>query len=194
MELYYIKWSGSLFKQSGSALLKLTRRLTFKGVLLWIWKLLLTGHLPTHSLSVICLATVLWTRKGSPEPLPEVQEWSNRSWEKEIQKQKVKSTFTCVFMWVSVFVLFEWKPPSMESRWSLKTDGGACGTQMTNTSRLPLMWNPRVFGGGGECVQDNVACEWVCVCAGGADCPLLSKQQKCHPLLGGWCGHVGDFI
>ncbi len=31
-------------------------------------------------------------------------------------------------------------------------------------------------------------CVWVCVCAGGAECPLLSKQQKCHPLPGDWCG------
>ena len=37
-------------------------------------------HLPTHSIRLICLATVLCTRKGRPEPLPDVHEWSNRSW------------------------------------------------------------------------------------------------------------------
>lgn len=36
-------------------------------------------YTPTHSFSVICLATVLCTRKGSPEPLPDVHEWSSRS-------------------------------------------------------------------------------------------------------------------
>lgn len=36
-------------------------------------------HIPTHSTRLICRATVLWTRKGRPEPLPDVQEWSNRS-------------------------------------------------------------------------------------------------------------------
>lgn len=36
-------------------------------------------YVPTHSIRLICLATVLWTRKGRPEPLPDVHEWSNRS-------------------------------------------------------------------------------------------------------------------
>lgn len=35
--------------------------------------------LPTHSTRLICRATVLCTRKGRPEPLPDVQEWSSRS-------------------------------------------------------------------------------------------------------------------
>lgn len=35
--------------------------------------------LPTHSTRVICRATVLWTRKGSPEPLPVVQSSFSRS-------------------------------------------------------------------------------------------------------------------
>lgn len=35
--------------------------------------------LPTHSTSVICRATVRWTRKGSPEPLPVVQSSLSRS-------------------------------------------------------------------------------------------------------------------
>lgn len=37
-------------------------------------------YIPTHSIRLICLATVLWTRKGRPEPLPDVHEWSSRSW------------------------------------------------------------------------------------------------------------------
>lgn len=45
------------------------------------------------------------------------------------------------------------------------------------------------------------ACEWVCVCAGGAECPLLSKQREClcahlsppPPTLTG-CGLAGDLI
>lgn len=78
-----------------------------KAVLLSIWKQPLTGHLPTHSLSVICRATVLWTRKGSPEPLPEVQEWSSRSWEREIQKQRVKSLYIYMCLCVHVCVYLQ---------------------------------------------------------------------------------------
>lgn len=36
-------------------------------------------ELPTHSNRVIWRATVLWTRKGRPEPLPDVHEWSSNS-------------------------------------------------------------------------------------------------------------------
>lgn len=48
-------------------------------------------ELPTHSNRVIWRATVLWTRNGRPEPLPEVHEWSSNSCngkqgEKEITK------------------------------------------------------------------------------------------------------------
>ena len=39
-------------------------------------------HWPTHSASEICLAMVLWTRYGSPVPLPDVQNSSNMSWRK----------------------------------------------------------------------------------------------------------------
>lgn len=36
-------------------------------------------YLPTHSIRLICLATVLWTRNGKPDPLPDVHEWFNKS-------------------------------------------------------------------------------------------------------------------
>lgn len=60
---------------------------------------------------------------------------------------------------------------------------------VTNTSRLPLMWRPHGMEGGRLCVCVYVCAPQyfvpVCVCvwAGGAECPLLSKQQKCHPSL-----------
>ena len=37
------------------------------------------------------------------------------------------------------------------------------------------------------CVRIRIFC--VYVSAGGAGCPLLSKQQKYHPLPCDWCGH-----
>lgn len=63
---------------------------------------------------------------------------------------------------------------------------GASGTQMEiNTSR-PLMWHPRGKEGGMPSVNQDFVFAGVCV--SGAGCPLLSKQQKCHPLPCDWCG------
>lgn len=86
-------------------------------VLLQIGIQLLTGHLPTHSFSVICRATVLWTRKGSPEPLPEVQEWSSKSWEREkkIKLRKRAYGFICASVDKFACDLYEWKAQSQKN-------------------------------------------------------------------------------
>lgn len=165
----------------------------------------LTGHLPTHSLSVICRATVLWTRKGSPEPLPEVQEWSSRSWEREIQKQRVKSLY--IYMCLSAMVCvclqvcylnenlpkgiplwFLLIPSRDEIRSIWDSD---CDSYKQAAFDVAPTWDGR-----GQAVCATILCAWVgvCVCAGGAECPLLRKQQKCHPLPSDWCGRAGDFI
>lgn len=114
-------------------------------------KLPSTKHLPTHSLSVICRATVLWTRNGRPEPLPEVQEWSSRSWKE--QKHKVIVYFTVTLCKEEKKLPKELK--MMKYR--------ASGTQMgINTSKLSLMWHPHEMEAGMMCAsQDNVL---VCAC------------------------------
>lgn len=60
----------------------------------------------------------------------------------------------------------------------------ASGSQMgINTRKRSLMWHLQKTG---RCV-----CGWgvkICVYAGGAECPLLSKQQRRHHLLSDWCG------
>ena len=55
--------------------------------------------LPMHSLRAICLARVLWTRKGRPEPLPEVIEWSKIS-------LNVESPAACIFVCVFCIYVF----------------------------------------------------------------------------------------
>lgn len=47
------------------------------------------------------------------------------------------------------------------------------------------MRHPHGMEGGRPCVYHVTACVSWCVCAGGAECPLLSKQQKCQPPP--WC-------
>ena len=149
--------------------------------LLSLWKQPLTGHSPTHSLSVICRATVLWTRNGSPEPLPEVQEWSSRSWERG-KKQKGKDlVYLHVFVRAFACGLFEWKPPQRNPVAPvLKND--EIGSIWDSDGDLPLMWHPHGMEGGKLCVYQDIVCVSGCVSVlGGAGCPLLSKQQKCHP-------------
>lgn len=54
----------------------------------------LTECLPTHSTSATCRATVLCTKKGSPEPLPVVQSLSRKSWGNPVVTQPLPPSTT----------------------------------------------------------------------------------------------------
>lgn len=108
--------------------------------------------------------------------------------------------FVCACVCLSASELFEWKPPRRNP-----TARALKKKKRWNKEHLGLRWWLIQAGclwcgahmgwkGGRPCVYHGIVCEWVCVCAGGAECPLLSKQQKCHPLPGDWCGRAGDFI
>lgn len=108
----------------------------------------------------------------------------------------VKSLYICVSVYIFASEVSEWKalPKRIQCHKALK--------KWWNTEHLGLRWRlihaGRLWCGthmgrrGANrmrvCVCTRIMCVWACVCAGGAECPLLSKQQKCHPLPGDWCG------